>query len=263
MRLICFFGLFFLAGCNFIPQQPKITDLWALQVGYQHDAALTSCDACHNTFRPTSCNVTSIALANSDHFKAQDCFICHVNPNSNAYSWKNFNHKNYFGDKVGKDSTGRVVLDCTACHEQNRPATTAGGGAHDAVGNCGACHVVPDATVNKLPGWLPALVSHTPTPTSCLACHAQDKPIGVVPNRVNGFDHAAMWGTECKSCHMANAGTSWSGGYFDHGPNGSVVKSVTCSPCHDDRQHESGQLCSRCHSPVYPTGGAAGWWDNP
>lgn len=235
---------------------------WAT-VNNGHSPIATSCNTCHSAERPASTTKASIGLSLPNHFGTNDCFLCHVVKGQTALPWKPFNHKNAIGGKGGRDAAGTMVVGCNSCHEQNRPATVAGGGAHEPTLDCVSCHYTPDAAVNPLPGWLPAIISHTPAPASCLACHTSDKPAGTVPNKYNGFDHNSQWGTECRTCHLANVGTSWSGGYFDHGPGGSVVKTVTCSPCHDQRQHKSGQLCSNCHSPSYPTGGGGGRWDEP
>lgn len=264
-RLALFFitliAVLFFQNCGI--EKPQVTDPDALIVGFRHSASITSCNSCHSSERPSNFSNANIGLNVANHFGTNDCYYCHLVKGQTTLPWKPFNHKNAASNKVGRNSAGQISVDCKVCHEQNRPALVAGGGAHEPTADCVSCHNIPNIDVDPLPGWLPAIMSHTPVPASCLACHTSDKPAGTVPNLRDGFDHNARWGTECKTCHLANIGTRWSGGYFDHGPNGSVVKTVTCSPCHDQKEHKSGQLCSQCHSPSYPTGGAGGAWDEP
>ncbi|MGZ3690348.1 MAG: hypothetical protein ACXVAX_02520 [Pseudobdellovibrio sp.] len=253
------------AFVNCSVQTPQVTNQNSLSANsVNHVQGVTSCAGCHESTRPTYLTKTSINLSLSSHFTGNDCYLCHTYAN---LSWTPFVHQNADGKKAGTDSTAATVVDCNTCHIQNRPATISTGAAHVTTGSCGSCHTIPNASVNPLPGWkIGAGTSsdpHTPVPASCVACHSADKPTTTVPSLADGFDHNARWGADCKTCHTKNIGVSFNPGYFDHGSNGSIVKAVTCSPCHDQKHHYSGRLCSQCHNPTYPTAGSAGAWDKP
>jgi hypothetical protein len=115
---------------------------------------------------------------------------------------------------------------------------------------CGVCHGNP--ALNAQAGWATSTAGATPAryhapldaakmaqPTSCLDCHANSRPAGILTSasaKVPAgmmFDHgsAAALG-DCASCH-AGAGptrwTSWSGGKFHLAGNAAPS---TCLPCH-------------------------------
>jgi len=114
---------------------------------------------------------------------------------------------------------------CSVCHESKRPApslnsqgtTVPHGGGND----CVLCHQAGGAWINLIPG---AAFSHQPVPTSCSSCHQAVMPLTVV-QRMN---HQIPNLPDCKECHLANIGTSWSGGSFTH----SQTLTGTCMECH-------------------------------
>jgi hypothetical protein len=164
--------------------------------------------------------------------------------------------------------------------------------------DCGACHVSPTATLEATwatgkDGTSPAEYHAALTaaalsqPTSCLDCHANTRPTGIVtPVAAIGpasltFDHASSGATgDCAACHAASS-TTWSGGRF-HPP--SSANPASCLPCHAGQRptssagwasttftvspfdygtnaagitHGDGQDCAACHSGP-GTGGAWG-----
>jgi hypothetical protein len=86
---------------------------------------------------------------------------------------------------------------CTECHAKDRPAPP-----HVEDGDCGTCHNFSDTKS----GWLPLkgtssnsdpgtdpgteTFSHEPPPTSCISCHAKDRP--AAPHVQSG---------DCVTCH--------------------------------------------------------------
>lgn len=87
---------------------------------------------------------------------------------------------------------------CIECHEKDRPISP-----HVQKTDCVSCHNTSDTAA----GWLPlktassgstsggttggtAAFSHVPAPTSCITCHADDRP--AAPHTQSG---------DCVSCH--------------------------------------------------------------
>ena len=97
-----------------------------------------------------------------------------------------------------------TLTSCTDCHESARPAPP-----HVAAGDCVSCHIPTDvahgpwalkagiggATTGTDTGTgtattTGAAFTHVPPPTSCIACHAKDRP--VPPHAASG---------DCALCH--------------------------------------------------------------
>ncbi|MBX7099987.1 MAG: hypothetical protein K1X89_19895 [Myxococcaceae bacterium] len=116
--------------------------------------------------------------------------------------------------------------------------------------DCGVCHLAPGQPGSSMSitwaagraGTSPALYHRgleaggQPQPTSCVDCHANSRPTGVVSTGLPAgltFDHGAPNAVgDCAGCHAKSAVapfTSWSGGTFH--PPGSAAPS-TCLPCH-------------------------------
>jgi NapC/NirT cytochrome c family, N-terminal region len=117
--------------------------------------------------------------------------------------------------------------------------------------DCTVCHSVPDGTSLAWSHWLQAgngaqvvfhaalAASSMAQPTSCLDCHANSRPTGIVTSANSAlaagvaFDHtlpAAL--ADCVSCHSApvTRATSWAGGRFHLA--GSATP-ASCLPCHE------------------------------
>ena len=200
------------------------------------------------------------------------CGNCHVNAGAGAY---------YPGDlHTSLDNLGLAQPSaCGDCHATSEPmgfvgptasnpARTPASGEmkHDAVlwsnggptvvsavpQECGVCHVAP--TMSTPASWAanqggttPALfhasltAAHLPQPTSCVDCHANSRPNGVltvqlstVPATSLQYDHTALAAlADCGSCHQSSSSaaqwTSWAGGKFHLA---GAVTPATCLPCH-------------------------------
>lgn len=235
---------------------------------FSHDGITNSCAACHATGAPFA----AFPAAGHQDIGLQDCSSCH-----NTTTWVGSNSPHFFG--------APVPTTCISCHTSRRPSGTVGtvslvnnitptGGLFDHAtnggqGDCVDCHTSVPTNVGVT--WAGGSFSHSPMPATCSGCHsASQVPTGTTPNRVDGFTHAANFGTECASCHKvvtANVGASWSKGFFNHANNNPNTLG-TCSPCHDSRFHHAGQFCVDCHNTVvYPSangsGNYGGSWGSP
>lgn len=85
---------------------------------------------------------------------------------------------------------------CSACHESQRPAPI-DDEIHGAGGECIRCHTPKD----DRSGWLPLIpFKHTPKPSSCNECHAQQRPADPHPQK-----------TDCVSCHNTTSFSTGAG----------------------------------------------------
>ena len=158
--------------------------------------------------------------------------------------------------------------------------------------DCVVCHRAPDELVDAT--WhfdngrdvdAGTAMFHTsltragqPQPGSCLDCHANTRPTGMVNAGTFSFDHTTAMG-ECKDCHASTS--TWAGAHF-HSATGPVP--TTCLPCHEGSRptattnwmgmfrtspfdyvtnsigdtHGAGQDCAVCHR----TSGTGVWGVN-
>lgn len=198
---------------------------------------------------------------------------------------------------------------CADCHASNLPVGFVGPAdsrrvpitgemKHDAVAwsgsaptttrlvtsDCALCHA-PPTTID--PPWTNApsggaLAYHSPLtagglpqPTTCLDCHANSRPTGVVTSGAVSFDHSTALGN-CRDCHASTR--QWAGGRYHLATNPTPT---TCLPCHATERptstsgwlgaystspfdyvtnslgltHGDGQDCATCH-----TGPGTGAW---
>jgi len=143
--------------------------------------------------------------------------------------------------------TGNGVTSCTTCHGDPPPAP------HTQNTNCVGCHentINPDGTLNIQDGFhLDGQIqmtgfSHTPTPTSCVACHESKRPVSPHPT-----------GVDCVKCHNDPGGFWVNRKKFDHLPT-----PTSCSTCHENKRpiipHPQGIDCIACHNDP------GGFWAN-
>ncbi len=111
--------------------------------------------------------------------------------------------------------------------------------------DCGACHRAPDDQVDAK--WefafgqddagarfhAPLTAAGLPQPTSCVDCHANSRPVGIVTTPTMQFDHGTAL-DDCQACHVSTS--DWSGASIHRagGPNPS-----TCLPCHETERPTS------------------------
>lgn len=159
---------------------------------------------------------------------------------------------------------------CLDCHGQSSPtgfvgdtdstrSPPSGGMKHDAVTwvngaptttkllnvDCSVCHQAPNDQVaaswkfefGRLDAGALVHASLTaaglPQPESCLDCHANSRPTGVVTSGSLTFDHRTAMGA-CGDCHKSTE--RWSGGQYH--VTGSATPN-TCLPCHETERPTS------------------------
>lgn len=151
------------------------------------------------------------------------CLECHVNAQPTGF--------------VGPNKTGRSPLSAEMRHEATTWSNATGTWAATKtplVGqDCVTCHASTAA--------FSAAAYHsnlTTQPGSCIACHANSKPIGA--SYVQGFgpmpfDHSKAGGNgECITCHTVNlAAPTWANGNFNH------TGVTSCASCHESQRPNS------------------------
>lgn len=141
--------------------------------------------------------------------------------------------------------------------------------------DCGTCHTTPNLSANA--SWATSASFHAaradagiPQPGSCLECHANARPKGVLqPLPGVRMDHLApIWLGDCVTCHTTQG---WKGGTF----HVAFPSPAACLPCHEAGRptsgapatqppfdfgtnargitHGAGQDCAVCHRPVPKT----------
>lgn len=108
---------------------------------------------------------------------------------------------------------------CASCHQSSRPLAAVGrhqfshiDPAYGGTGDCIDCHTVKN---NWGVSWLGGQLAHDPQPSTCVSCHAGDRPTTLVGTPA--FNHSLNGKGDCVSCHAANtirydAITDWAGG---------------------------------------------------
>jgi hypothetical protein len=198
-----------------------------------------------------------------------DCLACHDGIDS--YGRANFDHSRVFaltgkhadvtcsgchaGARTAADLQA-TPTDCIACHARDD--------AHDGQfgQDCAACHVTTDwrdATFDHSLTAFPLTGQHTAvectachidqvfrgTPTTCVACHAQDDA------------HDGQFGQDCAACHVT---TDWRDATFDHSQTAFPLTgqhvAVQCSQCHVNQVFRGTPTdCVACHiDPAFHAG---------
>lgn len=213
---------------------------------------INTCRTCHEPPLAKPSTTPAIAFDHSG-IGAQDCASCHHKPGT---TWAD-----------GSGAHSHLVTDqCTNCHIGIRPdantwkpdrivgsayknlfahtvdqvgtQTSFAAGAAD---RCTECHTKTVANLGV--SWKGGGYNHKnydgSNVTTCLGCHSigDDRPSDTVSvpsgpiNNVyvhNGTNNGL---SDCKSCHTANIGSSWSSGAFDH-KNSTGTQVTTCLSCH-------------------------------
>jgi len=185
------------AACH---TQPGVT--WA-GASFSHSPAPSSCSGCHSGDRP------GVVVNRFNHTVAGtgDCASCHRQP---GVTWTGgiYNHS-------------PTPSSCSSCHSGDRPTTVVNGFNHatSGTGDCAGCHRQPGVT------WSGATFSHSPTPTTCLECHTDDRPPleQSYPTSRGTFRHGQgkHRNFDCVRCHT-QPGVSW----------GSSNPGGICNACH-------------------------------
>jgi len=196
-----------------------------------------------------------------------DCSGCHPNANKSGFFPGSF-HQSLSGLGLAQPTS------CASCHLDAMPTGFVGPTAtsparmppsgemrHDAVAwvsdapssarivstNCGICHHPADnnkvtwATAKSGSGAVQfhASLNNTgmPQPASCLDCHANSRPLGVLTKTNSAlsagisFDHATAPG-DCAACHATTAAPSFSSWKLGRFHLSDSTTPPTCLPCH-------------------------------
>ncbi len=200
----------------------------------------------------------------------QNCANCHENADQGAYFPGRLH--------VALDRLGLAQpTACSSCHTASTPTGFVGPTVsppsrtpaspemkHDAVAwaagaptttplvtqDCGLCHRAPTETAPSTwaasatgvaPKYHAALTAAAATqPASCLDCHANSRPTGVVTSGSKVFDHADPQALgDCAVCHTNGGSTQWTswagGGVHLAGQS----EPPTCLPCHEGERPTS------------------------
>jgi hypothetical protein len=129
------------------------------------------------------------------------CFSRTPGVSGQQYVQPAFMHANFIGSNT-----------CSSCHAADMPGPIEGeihGGGND----CGMCHVPKDDGS----GWLPVIAfTHVPAPTTCLECHAEDRPPSPHPQTV-----------DCVLCHKFGSTFTPLPGATNNGPPPSSALKAT------------------------------------
>lgn len=183
---------------------------------------------------------------------ALDCQVCHEPPaNLLSTQWTFANGRSDGGVALFHASltvAGRPQpTGCLDCHANTRPvvpvvSATMTFDHSTALGECSTCHTSTSTWVGGK--------FHTataPTPTTCLPCHAGDRPTSTTGwmgmfltspfdyvTNANGVTHGAD--QDCAVCHTGpgtgvwGTNQNWRSGNFSHAPT--TVAATTCIDCH-------------------------------
>ncbi|MGZ3803964.1 MAG: cytochrome c3 family protein [Pseudobdellovibrionaceae bacterium] len=186
----------------------------------------------------------------------QNCALCHAGASSGSYLPGEF-HPSLTKANLGQPTS------CSDCHNSSvRPKGFVGPTnstrippspimKHDAVvwsknsaGNyvatttslmnndCSTCHKQPGVAWTAAQYHQSLVAAGLTQPSSCLDCHANSRPKGLVPLSppagTTQFDHINLGGNgDCLTCHSSQ--TTWKGGLF-HAAN---AKPTSCVACHE------------------------------
>ncbi len=196
-----------------------------------------------------------------------DCGVCHKPPSQQlAATWGGWQELKADGGVGATGSAGfhaslraaskPAATSCIDCHANTRASSTVtvpplgilfDHTAPSAQGDCAACHASSAAINVSWTGGVYHAVGST-TPTTCLPCHAAERPIASTtwtnPTfKSSPFDYVTNSSMishgdaqDCAACHN-NAGTgtwgsnqNWAAGHFNHTPTS--VAANTCVACH-------------------------------
>ena len=181
-----------------------------------------------------------------------DCQVCHEPPaNLLSSQWTFATGRSDGGVALFHSSlstAGRPQpAGCLDCHANTRPVAPVGsaGMTFDhatALGECITCHT---STTSWAGGKFHSAT--VPPPTTCLPCHAGDRPTSTTGwmgtfltspfdsvTNANGVTHGAD--QDCAGCHPGpgtgvwGTNQNWRSGRFNHGPT--TVAATTCIDCH-------------------------------
>jgi hypothetical protein len=198
----------------------------ALAAGAQPQPS--SCLDCHANTRPTSVLTSGSAVlpagVSFDHAAASasgDCITCHVKSTQAPFS--------SWSGGLFHLAGSTTPATCLPCHSGERPASTSGwkstiyaqtpfdygtntnGVTHGDGQDCATCHTGPGTGAwGGTQNWVGGTFVHgpsTPSASTCVACHASQRPDLVLgasqANTALGFDHSTNGAGDCFGCHGA------------------------------------------------------------
>ncbi|MFT3706230.1 MAG: hypothetical protein QM817_01060 [Archangium sp.] len=180
-----------------------------------------------------------------------DCATCHQTPDetvASAWSTGRDGGTPLFHASLTLASLAQPAS-CLDCHANSRPTTqltsmnsaipvgmTFDHQTGNALLECAGCH----GSTSVWSGGIFHSPS-VPTPTTCLSCHAGERPTSTAGWQSTTFMNSPFdygtnslgvghgGGEDCAVCHSSSTST-WRGGSFPHGPG--TLATMTCSTCH-------------------------------
>lgn len=241
--------------------KPQVEDSSVLASSFPHTGVEVSCSVCHEPSRPTAdvrlplnfqvaINESPSQFVHKEEFGGRgDCVSCHTEDRAfSGVTWSG----GYFDHTM---AAGGKVTACADCHKvptANPTTTPAIAFNHSLVTtDCAGCHSKAGIS------WAQAKTHPHAATDVCLTCHTGDRPAATTlkPDKVTGtpyknlFVHTSQFvlGKDCNACHiknLANLGTSWKGGYFDHkdASGANVSSCLTCHTSGEDRPADNTRL---------------------
>lgn len=200
----------------------------------------TSCRDCHTGTLPV--DIVGSTLKPMDHAAvfanggtaagSFDCATCHTQPGGSFADGR-------FHFRI----TGKTAGNCTTCHYPVMPKTVINKMSHTsnfAVQDCASCHALPNSTQAANPAttnWAGGLYHGriSPAPTSCVDCHAGQKPAGLTISAIDGqhMSHrSSQVGPECATCHLNDQNTNPRAWQRNTPFHAKVTNPTTCQDCH-------------------------------
>ena len=181
---------------------------WNNLIQFDHSVQIESCAKCHQTKMPITTPHAADQIGNK-----HDCITCHT---SSSWSEIKFNH------------TTTATENCSQCHiAANRNSLPKNEPHHPGMGyeqiDCIRCHQANGPSLN----WKDIIFnqqSHTPPPSSCIACHETQRPLAHRLNpTITGMDRG-----DCILCHGSTMDWKTSLKQFNH----ETSAPQSCVACH-------------------------------
>ncbi len=145
---------------------------------------------------------------------------------------------------------------CLTCHTAaQQPMGSVNGFNHQTSASgvdCVGCHTAAPSNVGR--SWQTATFSHSPTPSTCANCHAQDSLFNSMQNVItNQMNHTySGMPTDCVSCHLNTSSASGFASWIAEGvANGSSTSSSSYGIFHANVPNVT--TCVVCHANERPT----------
>lgn len=241
----------FITSCGV--ERPSVSDLTSTKVNYGHTGQETSCSSCHDKNRPTTTdgflNLNVSAPFNyAAHGGTTDCAMCHSGMTNTLRS------KSDWGNGYYQHTL--ALVNCSQCHNSERPILTSTGSNHPLTGDCSSCHQPsltlvsgmssPDYKTMSLALWKNA----NGKPTDLVWDSIKDNLVTIKTPNYDTYGIFQSWTNSTQTLHM----------YMNH--NSTAMGTLSCTDCHSNSTSYSGgrfhssvtvqpNSCVDCHNSTY------------